>query len=68
MITKRRGLGKPVTGWEMPILVGQARRLAKYPPDSSWGRFMLAKRGGKAVQQQYRREGKNPTTKATFMR
>jgi hypothetical protein len=39
-----------------PILVGQARRLALDPPDSAWGRRMLAKRGGYAAHEKYRAE------------
>jgi|SRR5437588_8465459 len=30
--------------WRKPILVGQARRLATRPPDSSWGRSMASRR------------------------
>jgi hypothetical protein len=40
--------------WRYAILVGQAKRLALNPPDSAWGHKMLAKRGGLAVQMQYR--------------
>src|SRR5690242_8662489 len=36
--------------WRRAILVGQARRLAMNPPDSGWGRRMLAARGGHALQ------------------
>lgn len=46
-------------GWRLAILVGQARRLALNPPSSAWGRSMLAKRGGLAVQRKYRREGRH---------
>ena len=44
----------------MPILHGQARRLARQTAEerSAWGRSMLAKRGGYAVQQQYQRDGR----------
>lgn len=38
--------------WRMALLVGRARWLAMHPPDSAWGRRMLAKRGGKARQRQ----------------
>ena len=55
-------------GWRLAILVGQARRLALNPPSSAWGRSMLAKRGGLAVQRKYRLEGKHPTAKATRCR
>jgi len=68
MIRKRLKLRKPVDGWILPILVGQARRLAKNPPTSAWGKSMHAKRGGYAVQQNYRMEGRNPTEKATYAR
>jgi hypothetical protein len=37
-------------GWRMAILIGRARWLAQNPPTSEWGRSMLAKRGGYAVQ------------------
>lgn len=54
--------------WRRAILIGQAKRLALNPPDSSWGRSMLARRGGYAVQRMYRMEGKHPTEKATRVR
>jgi hypothetical protein len=60
--------GRNLTSWRFPILVGQAKRLALNPPTSDWGRSMLAKRGGKAVQRKYRREGRHPTEKATYAR
>jgi hypothetical protein len=54
--------------WLYPVLVGQARRLAVNPPTSEWGRSMLSKRGGYAVQESYRRQGrtggKHPAHKA----
>jgi hypothetical protein len=40
--------------WRLAILVGQARRLALNPPSSAWGRSMLAKRGGRALQRSRR--------------
>jgi hypothetical protein len=40
--------------WRFAILVGQAKRLAINPPTSAWGKSMLAKRGGLAVQRKYR--------------
>jgi hypothetical protein len=42
--------------WRFAILIGQARRLARTSSEerSAWGRSMLAKRGGKAVQKFYR--------------
>lgn len=46
--------------WRFAILVGQAKRLALIPDEdrSAWGRRMLAKRGGYAVQRQYHAEGR----------
>jgi len=54
--------------WRFAILVGQARRLALNPPTSTWGRSMLAKRGGLAVQRKYLIEGKHATRQATQAR
>src|ERR1019366_3432769 len=54
--------------WRFAILVGQARRLALNPPTSAWGRSMLAKRGGLALQRKLRLEGKHPTAYATRCR
>lgn len=54
-----------VPQWLFAIYVGQAKRLAKNHPSSAWGRSMLAKRGGKAVQWRYRHEGRHPTEIAT---
>jgi len=56
--------------WRLGILAGQARRLALMSDEerSAWGRSMLAKRGGYAVQHKYRTEGRHPTAKATFVR
>jgi hypothetical protein len=54
--------------WRFAILVGRAKFLAIRKPDSQWGRSMLAKRGGYAVQSQYRLEGGSPTAKATAVR
>jgi len=45
-------------GWRRAILIGRARWLALNPPTSQWGKSMLAKRGGYAVQDRYRREGR----------
>ena len=60
--------GNDLPPWRRAILVGQAKRLALNPPDSAWARRMLAKRGGLAVQEKYKREGINPTAKATAAR
>jgi hypothetical protein len=61
--------GNDLPRWRFAILVGQARRLALNPPTSAWGRSMLAKRGGYAVQQKYRDAGrvgpKHPAHRAT---
>jgi hypothetical protein len=54
--------------WRLAILVGQAKRLALNPPTSAWGRSMLAKRGGLAVQRKYLIEGRHPTQRATQVR
>lgn len=54
--------------WRLAILVGQAKRLALHPPTSEWGRSMLSKRGGHAVQRKYRLEGRRPTEEATRIR
>jgi hypothetical protein len=64
--TQRWGTDLPP--WRRGILTGVAKRLALNPPDSAWARRMLAKRGGLAVQEKYKREGINPTAKATAAR
>ena len=52
--------GHDLPPYRFAILVGQAERLAWTSPAerSAWGRKMLAKRGGYAVQQRYRAEGR----------
>jgi len=63
--------GRDVPGWRKAILIGQARRWAMLSADerSRWGRSMLAKRGGYAVQRKYQIEGrtgkKHPAHKAS---
>ena len=57
-----------VPGWLFAIYCGQAKRLALNPPTSSWGRSMLAKLGGLAVQRRYRLEGRDATAYATRCR
>jgi len=57
-----------VAQWRRGILTGVARRLALNPPVPDWGRRMLATRGGRAVQEKYKREGRNPTAAATAAR
>lgn len=60
--------GRDLPAWRFAILVGQAKRLALNPPTSAWGRSMLAKRGGNAVQRKYLLEGRHPTIKAIQIR
>ena len=60
--------GRDLPPWRFAILVGQAKRLAVNPSSSAWGRSMLAKRGGLAVQRKYLIEGKHPTQQATQAR
>lgn len=67
-LERRERSGKRVSPWLFAIYVGQAKRLTLHPPGSEWGRSMLAKRGGYAVQQRYRWEGRHPTRKATYVR
>jgi hypothetical protein len=52
--------GRDLPSWRRAILIGQARRwtMTSQEERSQWGRSMLAKRGGYAVQQRYRREGR----------
>jgi hypothetical protein len=63
--------GRDLPGWRRAILVGQAKRWAMTSDEerSRWGRAMLAKRGGLAVQNKYRIEGrigpKHPAHKAS---
>jgi hypothetical protein len=59
---------RDLPAWRFAILVGQAKRLALNPPTSAWGRSMLAKRGGLAVQRKYLVEGRHPTQRATQVR
>jgi hypothetical protein len=63
-----RRWGSDLPAWRYAILVGQARRLALHPPDSAWGRRMLAKRGGLALQRKLRAEGRHATAHATRCR
>jgi hypothetical protein len=62
--------GANLPPWRLAILIGQAKRLASTTPEerSKWGRSMLAKRGGLAVQRRYRLEGRHPTAHATRCR
>ena len=65
-LTKPWGRDMPL--WRQAILIGQAKRLALNPPDSAWGRSMLGKRGGHAVQRNYLVEGRHPPEIATRIR
>lgn len=67
-IKRREATHGSVPGWLFAIYVGQAKRLALSPPTSAWGRSMLAKRGGLAVQRRYRLEGRDATGRATRCR
>lgn len=60
--------GTDLPPWRLAILVARARRLALHPLNSAWGKQMRCRRGGLAAQEQYRREGVNPTAKATAAR
>src|SRR5215468_10645578 len=52
--------GRDLPGWRRAILIGQARRwtMTSQEARSQWGRSMLAKRGGYAVQRLYRQQGR----------
>jgi hypothetical protein len=65
---RRRARGLSVEPWLLAIYCGQARRLTLNPPTSAWGRKMLAKRGGLALQRKLRIEGKHSTEHATRRR
>jgi hypothetical protein len=68
MVNKHRLRGRKIERWLYGILCGQAKRLTLNPPTSEWGRSMHRKRGGYAVQERYRAEGRQPTAKATLVR
>jgi hypothetical protein len=68
LLARRRKLGKSTPLWTFALLVGQAKRLTLNPPTSEWGRSMLAKKGGYAVQRKYQIEGGHPTAAATRAR
>lgn len=57
-VARRKARFGDVPKWLFAIYVGQAKRLALNPPTAAWGRKMLAKRGGYAVQRQYQAEGR----------
>jgi hypothetical protein len=67
-IKRREATHGGVPGWLFAIYCGQAKRLALNPPTPAWGRSMLAKRGGLAVQRRYRLEGRDATARATRCR
>jgi hypothetical protein len=66
--------GRDLPGWRRAILIGQTKRWAMISEEerSRWGHSMLAKRGGYAVQERYRMEGrtgpKHPAHKAAAKR
>ena len=64
---RRRQRGRPRSPWLFALYVGQAKRLALHPPSSAWGRSMRAKKGGLAVQQKYRWEGRNRSATGASM-
>src|SRR5262249_1906260 len=66
LIGQAKSRGRPLHGWYVAILCGQAKRLALNPPTSAWGRSMLAKKGGYAAQRRYRMEGRDPAAKARW--
>jgi len=68
--TRREATHGVVADWLLPIYIGKARHLALTTPEerSRWGRSMLAKRGGLAVQRRYRLESRHPTARATLCR
>lgn len=55
---RRLARGLALEPWLYAIYCGQAKRLALNPPSSAWGRSMLAKRGGYAVQRRYILQGR----------
>jgi hypothetical protein len=65
---RHRNNGRPVPPWLFAIYVGQAKRLTMHPPSSDWGRRMLARKGGLAVQRQYRLEGRDAIAIANRVR
>ena len=67
-VQRRQASGQKLPQWKYAILVGQAKRLALNPPTSEWGRSMHAKKGGYAVQREYRMEGRNPLVGVTAPR
>ena len=60
--------GADLPPWRLAILVSRARRLALHPLTSAWGKRMRCRRGGLAAQEWYKREGIDPTGKATAAR
>ncbi len=57
-VTRRKARFGSVPRWLFAIYVGQAKRLAVNPPTAAWGRSMLSRRGGYAVQRRYQIEGR----------
>jgi hypothetical protein len=71
LMAKGRAERGRVLPWLRAIYVGQAKRLAS-TDTHAWGKRMLAKRGGYAVQRLYRKQGRtgprHPAQKATRVR
>jgi hypothetical protein len=74
MEAKRRSKGQSTPPWVRALLIGNAKRLALMSDEerSAWGRSMLAKRGGIAVQRKYAADGRvgkhHPANHATRVR
>jgi len=70
LMQKGRAERGGVPRWLFALYVGQAKRLARTTPEErrKWGRSMLGRRGGLAVQRRYRQEGRHPTANATLCR
>jgi hypothetical protein len=66
LIGQAKSRGRPLHGWYLAILCGQAKRLALNPPTAAWGRSMRARKGGYATQRRYRMEGRDPAAKARW--
>jgi len=60
--------GTNLPPWRLAILVARARRPALHPLNSAWGKQIRCRRGGLAVQKDYRLRGIDPTAKATEAR
>ena len=69
-LARARARGKPITPQRLGGMVARATSLSGMAVEqrSAWGRSMLAKLGGYAVQRRYRARGIDPTRKATWVR